>query len=126
MLSAFVRLSREAVKGDLKRLPELFGDKEFRLGMQSLLSSPEALARFVRILNGADVKGSALESAQRMIDDTTAGSKSSARPGDKFMNSLGGASAPVIIPALELHRRRWTTCLSAPGQCSMNLTPSAR
>jgi hypothetical protein len=46
-VSAFVRLSKEAIDGDYTKLPLLFTDQEFRLGMQSLMTSSDSLERFL-------------------------------------------------------------------------------
>lgn len=100
-LSAFVDLSKEAIKGDLSKLPLLFSDQEFRLGMQSLITSPESLKKFLDLLNGADVKGTVLRDLGTVLDDTQAKIDRMSNSWSSFVTKLGEASSDVVSPVLE-------------------------
>nr|WP_281380573.1 phage tail tape measure protein [Mycoplana azooxidifex] len=100
-ISAFVRLSKEALKGDLSKLPLLFTDQEFRLGMQSLITSPEALEKFVRVLNTAQVDGTVFRDLQKVTSDTQASIDRMAASWEKMKTSLGGKVAGGVVPVLD-------------------------
>ncbi|OLP56826.1 phage tail tape measure protein [Rhizobium rhizosphaerae] len=72
VVSAFTRISNESIKGDLKKLPQLFTDEQFRLGMQSLITSQDSLKRFLEAMNAPDVKGTVWRDVQRVMHDTQA------------------------------------------------------
>ncbi|MBB4952765.1 TP901 family phage tail tape measure protein [Agrobacterium vitis] len=81
-VSAFVRISNEATGGDLSKLPKLFTDQEFRLGMQSLMTSADSVKRFETAMNSVKLDGTVLRDFQRVAEDT----KSSV---DGLSNSMG-------------------------------------
>ncbi|MFK0331110.1 phage tail tape measure protein [Rhizobium sp. NPDC090275] len=96
-VSAFTRLSKEAINGDLSKLPLLFTDEQFRLGMQSLITSPESLKKFLDIMNSAEIKGTVFRDLARVTGDTQASIDRLSSSWDKFMNSLGkGVSRPAV------------------------------
>ncbi|SMD18478.1 phage tail tape measure protein [Rhizobium sp. RU36D] len=92
-VSAFVRLSNEAIDGDLSKLPLLFSDQEFRLGMQSLMTSPESLQKFFDVMNSAEVDGTVFRDVQRVIGDTQGSIDRMASSWEKLKTSMGGAIA---------------------------------
>lgn len=95
-VSAFVRLSKEALKGDLSKLPLLFSDQEFRLGMQSLITSADALEKFINVVNGAEVNGSTFRDLNVVLSDTQAKIDRMSNSFDRMMKSIGaGLSGPA-------------------------------
>jgi TP901 family phage tail tape measure protein len=98
-VDAFVRLSKEAVKGDLTKLPLLFTDQEFRLGMQSIMTSTDSLKRFLEIMNGAEVKGTVGQDVKRIADDVEGSIQRMSNSLDKLMKSVGGV---IASPAADI------------------------
>lgn len=99
-VSAFVRLSQEAVKGDYSKLPLLFSDQEFRLGMQSLMTSADSLERFLKIMNSAEVDGTVFRDLNKVMSDTQASIDSMASSWERLKTSFGGAVAPVATEGM--------------------------
>lgn len=100
-VSAFVRLSKEAVDGDYTKLPLLFTDQEFRLGMQSLMTSADSLEKFLKVMNSAEVDGTVFRDTQRVISDTQGAIDRLSNSWDRFYTSVGGAVAGPAVPALD-------------------------
>ncbi|MGV2049015.1 phage tail tape measure protein [Agrobacterium sp. 22-209-1] len=88
-VTAFIRLSNEAIKGDLSKLPLLFSDQEFRLGMQSLMTSSDSLKRFIDTMNSADVDGTVFRDVNRVFSDTQATIDRMSSSWEKLKTSLG-------------------------------------
>lgn len=100
-IEAFIRLSSKALKGDMSKLPLLFTDKEFRLGMQSLLSSPEALQKFFDVMNSATVDGTVFRDVNKVLADTQSSIDKLTNSASKLLNSGGAAAAPYAVPAMD-------------------------
>lgn len=100
-VSAFVRLSEQAIKGDYSKLPLLFSDQEFRLGMQSLMTSAGSLERFLKIMNSAEVDGTVFRDLNVVMSDTQASIDRMASSWESLKTSLGGTIAPVAAPAMD-------------------------
>lgn len=100
-VSAFVRLSKQALDGDLSKLPLLFTDQEFRLGMQSLITSEESLQKFLKTVNGAEVDGVVFRDLNRVLSDTQSRLDKMSASWDKMWTSLGGAIAPAATPIID-------------------------
>lgn len=100
-ISAFVRLSKEATKGDLSKLPQLFSDQEFRLGMQSLITSPDSLKKFFDVMNSSNVDGTVLRDLGRVLTDTQSSIDKMSESWNKLMNSVGKAAAPTASAAMD-------------------------
>lgn len=100
-VSAFVRLSKEAVDGDLSKLPLLFSDQEFRLGMQSLITSPDSLKKFLDLVNSAEVDGTVFRDLERVVSDTQASIDRMSNSWEKLKTSFGGAIAPAATVAMD-------------------------
>lgn len=100
-IEAFIRLSSKALKGDMSKLPLLFTDKEFRLGMQSLLSSPDALQKFFDTMNSASVDGTVFRDLNKVLADTQSSIDKLNNSASKLMTSAGSAAAPYAVPAMD-------------------------
>lgn len=99
-VDAFVRISKEAIKGDLSKLPLLFSDQEFRLGMQSLITSADSYEKFVAAVNGSEVDGSVLNDFNRVVNDSQSSIDRMSTAWDNFYKKVGGAVAPTITGGL--------------------------
>lgn len=100
-VTAFIRLSNEAIKGDLSKLPLLFSDQEFRLGMQSLMTSSDSLKRFIDTMNSAEVNGTVFRDVNRVFADTQAKIDKMSSSIEKLKTSLGESVAPAVTPVME-------------------------
>lgn len=99
-LEAFIRISREAIDGDLSKLPLLFTDQQFRLGMQSLITSQESFDKFLASLNSAEVDGTVFRDLNRILGDTQATLDETSTQWERFVNNVGKLSAPVVTGVL--------------------------
>lgn len=100
-VSAFVRLSKEAIKGDLSKLPLLFSDQEFRLGMQSLITSEDSLRKFLELMNSAEVNGTVGRDVQRIMSDTQASIDRAWNSWDRLQTAFGKSIAPPATAAMD-------------------------
>lgn len=92
-LNAFMKLTKKALDGDMSKLPLLFSDQEFRLGMQSLLSSEESLRKFLDLLNSAEVDGTVFRDVRRVMQDTQADIDKLSNRWETLKTSMGQAIA---------------------------------
>ncbi|MDH0907579.1 phage tail tape measure protein [Rhizobium pusense] len=100
-VSAFVRLSQKAIKGDLSKLPKIFRDQEFRLGMQSLITSGDSLKRFIDTMNSAQVNGTVFRDMNRIVSDTQASIDRMSKSWEELKTSLGESVAPAVTPIMD-------------------------
>lgn len=70
LTDVFLDLSEKALKGDLSKIPQLFGDMQVASGMRALLSQRDALRKLQAALN--DVDGSTLRDLAAVTDDAKA------------------------------------------------------
>lgn len=100
-VSAFVRISKEALDGDLSKLPLLFTDQEFRLGMQSLITSADSYKKFIDAVNSAEVDGTVQRDLKRVIDDTQGSIDKLSASWDQLMKSFGSKASKVVVPVID-------------------------
>lgn len=100
-VSAFIRLSEKAIKGDYSKLPLLFSDQEFRLGMQSLMTSTDSLEKFLDMMNSAEVDGTVFRDINRVMSDTQASIDRMSNSWERLKNSFGAAIAPVATEGMD-------------------------
>ncbi|WP_242220070.1 phage tail tape measure protein [Shinella zoogloeoides] len=100
-LQAFVRLSQEAIKGDLSKLPQLFTDQEFRLGMQSLITSTDSWRGFLESVNSAEVDGTVFRDLERVTKDAQASIDRLSGSWDALVKRFGEKVATVATPAID-------------------------
>jgi len=96
VVQAFVRLSKQAVNGDLSKLPLLFTDQEFRLGMQSLMTSADSYKRFIAEVNGSKVDGSTMRDLGRVLADNQSKIDKMSASWGKLKTSFGGTIAGPV------------------------------
>lgn len=100
-VAAFVRISKEAIKGDLSKLPLLFTDEQFRLGMQSLMTSADSYKKFIDTVNSSEVDGTVLQDLNRVTGDTQASIDKLSSSWDKMLNSVGKGVARPAVPIMD-------------------------
>ena len=98
---AFVRLSQEAIKGDLSKLPQLFTDQEFRLGMQSLITSTDSWRGYLESVNSAEVDGTVFRDLERVTKDAQASIDRLSGSWDALVKRFGEKVATVATPAID-------------------------
>ena len=101
VLQLFVEMSKQAIGGDLSKLPLLFRDQELLLGMQSLITSQESFDKFIAAVNSAEVDGSVFRDLNRVMADTQAEIDKLSSNWNTFKTNFGGGAANVINPVLE-------------------------
>lgn len=101
-VEAFVRISKEAVNGDLSKLPLLFTDQEFRLGMQSLMTSADSWERFANVVNDKKVDGAVLRDFNRVVQDSQASIDRMANSWREMKNAVGAAIAPTVAGTMDV------------------------
>ncbi len=99
-LTAFVRLSKQALGGDMSKLPKLFTDLQVQQGMTTLLTAGDSMQRFMDAVSTADVKGGVLRDLQVIIDGTQTSLNRLAETWDGFMKAIGGTVAPPATGVL--------------------------
>ena len=100
-VTAFVRISREAIKGDLSKLPLLFTEEQYRLGMQSLMTSSDSLNRFLETMNSAQVNGTVFRDVKRVLSDTQASIDGMLSSWEKLKTGPGESIAPAVTPVMD-------------------------
>lgn len=100
-LSAFLRLSKEAIDGDLSKIPQLFTDMEFQSGMRSLITSQESFDKFMAAVNSAEVDGTVFRDLDRILGDTESKIQRLSSSWDQFLKALGSAAAGPVGGALD-------------------------
>ncbi len=100
-ISAFVRLTKRALNGDLTRLPLLFNDQQMRLGMQSLVTSADSFERFMKAVNNTNVDGTVFRDLNRVLDDTQASVDRLQSSWDKMWNSVGKSVSRPAVPLMD-------------------------
>lgn len=99
LLEAFVRISREAVKGDLSKLPQLFTDKQMLIGMRALINHMDTLRSSVASTSNA--AGTVDGDIKRLSTNVQASIDDMANSWDRLVSSIGKTVAPGIVPVLD-------------------------
>ena len=102
VLRAFVRITREATKGDLSKLSQLFGDKQVLEGMRSLLTSGDSWDKFDRLANSAEVAGSVMRANMTLLQDTQAKLDRLSLSWNTFEQKVGAAASGPVGKVLDL------------------------
>lgn len=100
LLTVFVKLADQAIKGDLSKIPQLFKDMEFARGMRALLSQPGAVDRMVVTLQ-TKADGSTVEALNRVLGDTQTNIDRLSGAWDRFKTKLGEGISPAAVPAMD-------------------------
>jgi TP901 family phage tail tape measure protein len=100
-MSAFVRLSKQAVGGDLSKFPLLFTDAQYLRGMQSMATSMDRYDAFLKSMDGQDTKGTVSRDLQRIVGDTTSSMQRMRSSWDNFVLKVGKTIAGPASAAMD-------------------------
>lgn len=95
-LEAYVRLSKEALGGDMSKIGQLFTDKQMREGMTSMMNFMDENRKYLQDLKGADVAGSTMRDLNEVLRDQESILQRLGNQWDQFMTTLGAMVAPSI------------------------------
>lgn len=100
-LEAFIDLARKALKGDLSKISQLFGDVEYQQGMLSLISDVETYRKVIAIINSSRVDGSVQRDNQRILAETQASIDRLSESLRQLKTGFGEAIAPLATPLID-------------------------
>lgn len=99
LLEVFVDLSTKALKGDLSKLPQLFGDAQVISGMRALIAGGDDMtAMFGRLSSAA---GETHNDLEKVLGDSQAKIDRMAASWDTLLKAVGGGVATVANPVLD-------------------------
>lgn len=99
LVDVFIQLSAKATGGDLSKIPQLFTDAQFQVGMRALLQGREDLEKFQAALTNVD--GATLKDLGQVLEDNRSTIDRMASSWEKFKTSLGTAIAPAASATLD-------------------------
>jgi len=94
LVDVFLDLSVKATKGDLSKIPQLFTDAQFQVGMRALLQGRQDMEGFQKAL--ANVDGSTLHDLGQVLDDNQSKIDRMASSWEKLKLSFGNTVADSI------------------------------
>lgn len=86
-LEAFIRISKEAVDGDLSQLPRLFTDKQMLIGMRALINRTDEYRAMLELLG--DSAGTVRGDLKRLAEDAQSDLDRLANSWDRLKQSFG-------------------------------------
>jgi TP901 family phage tail tape measure protein len=98
-LEAFIRLSKEAVNGDMSKLPLLFTDKQMLIGMRALMNHTGEFRDLLKELGSA--AGTVGVDLKRVLDDSQGSIDGLANSWDRLKTSLGETIAPPAASVMD-------------------------
>jgi len=98
-LEAFIRLSKEAVNGDMSKLPLLFTDKQMLIGMRALMNHTGEFRDLLKELGSA--AGTVGVDLKRVLDDSQGSIDRMANSWDRLKTSLGETIAPTAASVMD-------------------------
>lgn len=94
LVDVFLDLSQKAVKGDLSKIPQLFTDAQFQVGMRALMQGRGDMEGFQQAL--ANVDGTTLRDLGQVLEDNQSKLDRMASSWDRFKTSLGRAASDPV------------------------------
>jgi len=98
-LEAFIRLSKEAVDGDMSKLPLLFTDKQMLIGMRALINHTGEFKDLLGELGSA--AGTVGVDLKRVLEDSQGSIDRMSNSWDRLKTSFGETIAPTAAGAME-------------------------
>lgn len=95
LLSTFVELSQKALKGDMSKLPQLFGDMEFARGMRALIVDWERVKELQDQIR-AGAAGTVDKNLARVINDAKSGTDRLAESYDRASAAAGKLASVAL------------------------------
>jgi TP901 family phage tail tape measure protein len=89
LVDVFLDLAQKATKGDLSKIPQLFTDAQFQVGMRALMQGRRDMEGFQKAFSNVD--GTTMRAVGQILSDTEAKLDRMASSWDKFKTSLGKA-----------------------------------
>jgi TP901 family phage tail tape measure protein len=99
LVDTFLDLSQKATKGDLSKIPQLFTDAQFQVGMRALLQGRQDMEGFQRAL--ANVDGSTLHDLGQILDDNQSKIDRMASSWERVKTSFGSVVSNPVSDALD-------------------------
>jgi len=99
LVDTFLDLSEKATKGDLSKIPQLFTDAQFQIGMRALLQGRKDMEGFQEGL--AKVDGSTLKDLSQILSDNQTKIDRMSSSWDRFMTSFGRAASDPLTGVLD-------------------------
>jgi TP901 family phage tail tape measure protein len=113
LLTVFLDLTKTALKGDMSKIPRLFKDMEVSGGMTALVPGIAKLRELIAELKNVD--GSSLKQFNRVMDDSKAKIDRLQTSWGRFLNKLGEAASPAVVPVLEEASKKLQEAIDDPG-----------
>lgn len=98
-LEAFIRLSKEAVNGDMSKLPLLFTDKQMLIGMRALMNHTGDFTALLKELGSA--AGTVDADLKRVLTDNQASIDKMSNSWDRLKKSVGETIAPAASGVMD-------------------------
>ncbi|WP_299864388.1 phage tail tape measure protein [uncultured Hoeflea sp.] len=99
MLEAFIRLSREAVNGDLSKLPLLFTDKQMQIAMRALINRTDEYRSQLNALG--DAAGTVQGDIDRLATNAQKSIDKMSNAWDRLTTSFGSTVAPPATATMD-------------------------
>lgn len=99
LLLAFIRLSREAIDGDLSKIPLLFTDKQMQIAMRALINRTGEYTSQLHALG--DAAGTVQADVDRLGTNVQASIDKMANSWDRLKTSIGGTIAPTASKGMD-------------------------
>lgn len=99
MLTVFLQLSNEAVRGDLSKLPLLFTDAQMLQGVRALITGSQQLQKNLSDLDNVD--GSTLKDFNQIAADSASKIQDLSNAWDRFALSAGAKLSDYVTPTLD-------------------------
>jgi hypothetical protein len=99
LVDTFLDLSEKATKGDLSKIPQLFTDAQFQVGMRALMQGRRDMEGLVRAM--ANASGATLKDLGQVLTDNQAKIDKMASSWERLKTSFGGAVANPIGDVLD-------------------------
>ncbi len=96
-INKLIELTQKATKGDLSKIPQLFTDAQFQVGMRALVMGRKDLEAFQTSLSNVD--GSTIRDLNQVLSDSQSKIDRMASSWDRFAISIGKT---VAAPATEI------------------------
>lgn len=97
LMEAYVRISKETLANNPKAtLVDLFGDKQMREGMLTLMQAGPAWRDFLAAVQSSDVAGGTMRDLGKVLDDNASKIQRMSNSWDQFSKAVGGAAAGPI------------------------------
>ena len=99
LVEVFIDLTEKATKGDLSKIPQLFGDAQMQVGMRALVQGRDAFHGFVTDLQNVD--GSTIADLNKVLSDSQAKIDKMANAWERLQRTIGAGIAEPAGGAMD-------------------------